>query len=78
MEINARDARQRFSELLDLAESGEAIIVTRHGKPAVRLVAERAGRVRQPLPDLTEFRDSIAMDGSLTRTLLDERRDERD
>jgi len=39
MEINARDARQRFSELLDLAESGEEVVVTRHGKPAVRPVA---------------------------------------
>lgn len=77
MEINARDARQRFSELLDLAESGEEIIVTRHGKPAVRLVAERPVPARQPLPDLTEFRSSVVMDGSLTETLLEERRDER-
>ena len=77
MEINARDARQRFSELLDLAESGEEIVVTRHGKPAVRLVAERAASDRQPLPDLTEFRSSIGMSGSLTDTLLEERRDER-
>jgi len=77
MEINARDARQRFSELLDLAESGEEVVVTRHGKPAVRLVAERPVAVHQPLPDLTEFRSSVLMDGSLTETLLEERRDER-
>jgi len=29
------------STLLDLAESGEEVVVTRHGKSAVRLVAER-------------------------------------
>ena len=28
MEINAREARQRFSELLDLAARGEKLIVT--------------------------------------------------
>ena len=31
MEINAREARQRFSELLALAEQGETVIVTRLG-----------------------------------------------
>lgn len=77
MEINARDARQRFSELLDLAESGEEIVVTRHGKPAVRLVAERTGFSRQQLPDLDSFRTSIEMDGSLTEILLEERENDR-
>ena len=77
MRISARDARQRFSELLDRAESGEEIVITRRGKPAVRLVAERAERVRRPLPDLSDFRASVTMSGSLTETLLDERRSER-
>ena len=39
MEINVREARQRFSELLDLAERGENVIIIRRGKPSVRLVA---------------------------------------
>ena len=78
MQINARDARQRFSELLDRAESGEEIVVTRRGRPAVCLVAEGAERARRPLPDLSDFRASITMKGSLTETVLAERRDERD
>lgn len=73
MEINAREARRRFSELLALAEQGETIIVTRRGKPAVRLVAERLFKPTQPLPDLTEFRASLNVRDSLTSTLLDER-----
>lgn len=73
MEINAREARQRFSELLTLAERGEIVIVTRRGKPSVRLVAEQQFKSKQPLPDLTEFRASINVGGSLTTTLLDER-----
>ena len=50
MEVSARDARRRFSERPDLGKSGEEIIVTQHGKPAVRLVAERDRRARRPLP----------------------------
>ena len=73
MEINAREARQRFSELLDLAERGENVIVTRRGKPAVRLVAEQQVEATQPLPDLTAFRASITVRESLTDTLLEER-----
>lgn len=73
MEINAREARQRFSELLDRAARGENVIVTRRGKPSVRLVAEPRLRSNQPLPDLTEFRASIKVCDSLTTTLLNER-----
>lgn len=73
MEINVREARQRFSELLDLAARGETVIVTRRGKPSVRLVAEQPFRSDQPLPDLTEFRASIKVRESLTTALLDER-----
>ncbi len=73
MEINAREARQRFSELLTLAERGETVIVTRRGKPSVRLVAEQRFKTEQPLPDLAEFRASISVQDSLTATLLDER-----
>jgi prevent-host-death family protein len=73
MEINAREARRRFSELLKLAECGETVIVTRRGKASVRLVAEQNLRAKQPLPDLTEFRASINPCDSLTATLLEER-----
>ena len=37
MNINAKDAKNRFSELLNLAESGETVVVTRHGKPVATL-----------------------------------------
>ena len=77
MEINAREARQRFSELLTLAERGETVIVTRRGKPAVRLVADQKFNAQQPLPDLTEFRATIKVRGSLTEAVLDERDESR-
>jgi prevent-host-death family protein len=34
----AFEAKNKLSELLDLAEQGEEIIITRHGKEAARLV----------------------------------------
>ena len=36
--INLYDAKNRFSKLVDAAESGEVIIIARNGKPAVKLV----------------------------------------
>jgi|GEM_PF-7132329 len=44
MEINVHDALPRLSELLDLAEAGEEVVVTRNGKRAVRPVAGRRAR----------------------------------
>jgi prevent-host-death family protein len=77
MEINVREARQRFSELLTLAERGETVIITRRGKQCVRLVAEHRFSSRQPLPDLKEFRASINVHDALTTTLLKERENAR-
>ena len=37
-EVGAFEAKNKLSELLDLAEQGEEIIITRHGKEAARLV----------------------------------------
>lgn len=77
MEINAKEARQRFSELLDRAERGEEILITRRGQTVVRLVAARKDRPRSPLPDLTALRSSIKVQGSLTNALLKDREDAR-
>lgn len=38
------DAKARRSELIDRVEAGEAISITRRGKPVVRLVAEEQPR----------------------------------
>lgn len=37
MKVSVFDARNRFSELIDAAERGEEVIVTRRGRPVVRL-----------------------------------------
>jgi prevent-host-death family protein len=37
-EFGAFEAKNKLSELLDLAEAGEEIVITRHGKEVARLV----------------------------------------
>ena len=36
--VSAREAKQRFSEILGRAARGESVVITRHGEPVVRLI----------------------------------------
>jgi prevent-host-death family protein len=75
--LSVKEVRERLSEVLAAAESGTTTVVTRYGKP-VATISPTAKR-RPRLPDLTAFRRSIKIRGkSLTQTLLDMRREERD
>ena len=42
--IGVYDARAKFSELIERAAGGEEVVITRRGKPIVKLVAARLGR----------------------------------
>lgn len=42
--VGAFEAKTKLSELLDRVEQGEEIVITRHGKPAARLVPATAQR----------------------------------
>ena len=46
--VNIYDAKTRFSQLVDKAAAGEDVVISRHGKPLVRLtqLAESTRRVR--------------------------------
>ena len=39
MRISVTDAKAQLTELVRRAESGDEVVLTRHGHPAVRLVA---------------------------------------
>ena len=45
-EVGAFEAKNKLSELLDLAERGEEIVITRHGKEVARLMPPK-GRPRR-------------------------------
>jgi prevent-host-death family protein len=38
MEAAIADVKKRLCELVDLVQGGETVIITRHGKPAARIV----------------------------------------
>ena len=52
MEISVTDAKAQLTELVRRAEAGDEIILTRHGKAAVRFVAMKA-------PPNSEFKRSL-------------------
>lgn len=45
MEISVTDAKAQLTELVRRAEAGEEVVLTRHGHPAVRLVAVNKRRL---------------------------------
>lgn len=77
MRVTAKEARDRFSEILNRAARGEEIVVIRRGRAVARLAS--AGPKKRPqLPDLREFRASIHVRGpSLTETMAKEREETR-
>ena len=66
--IGIKQARQELPDLIDRAEAGEEVIITRQGKPVAKLVA--APKTRKPLPSLTEFRKDIGRVGTPAAQLL--------
>jgi len=69
-EVQASVAKTHFSQLLDEVESGQTIVILRHGKPVARIVPdpeERMRRHREALDNLKKLGDEIrARNGGLT------------
>ncbi len=60
--INAKQARKQLGELIDAAEGGETIVITRRGRKVAELGPVRT-RARRKLPDLAAFRASVGIMG---------------
>jgi prevent-host-death family protein len=41
MQLNVHEAKTRLSQLLELVEEGETIVIARHGQPVAELVPAR-------------------------------------
>lgn len=54
--VNVQETKTRLSQLLELVESGEEVVITRYGKPIARLV-----RIGEPAPERKSgtWRDSM-------------------
>jgi prevent-host-death family protein len=60
VEVGTYEAKARLSELLDRVEAGETVVITRHGRPVSRLMAEpavRRARVRASIEQMLEERN---------------------
>lgn len=77
--IGAFEAKNKLGALLDLVEQGEEITITRHGKPAARLVAptanqDRTAIARAAAERIRERRKGVTLGGISIRELIDDGR----
>jgi prevent-host-death family protein len=57
LQVTVAEAKAQLSSLLDAVEAGEAVVITRRGKPIAELVP-RCG-VRDLLPQLAALREGL-------------------
>ncbi|HEU5018749.1 MAG TPA: type II toxin-antitoxin system prevent-host-death family antitoxin [Pseudolabrys sp.] len=72
--VSLVEAKAHLSELLDRVEAGEAVVITRHGRPVANLspVTPR----KQPLRSLAAFRARMPKLREPSAELIREMRDE--
>lgn len=77
-EIEAYEAESTFDSLLDLVETGEEVVITRHGKRVARLVADSGGRdeeaTRRAMEAIREMRKGATLGGLRIKDLINEGR----
>ena len=77
-EIGAFEAKNKLAELLDLAEKGEEIIITRHGKQVARLgpVQKPFDReaARRAVATIKEMRKGHSIDDKTIKEYINEGR----
>ena len=75
--IGAFEAKNRLSELLDAAENGEEVVITKHGRPVAKLVpvddVDRA-KVRETIEWFKDFRKKHPLRGLKIKELINEGR----
>ncbi len=52
MKIGVYEAKAHLSELIDKAEAGEEVVITRHGRPVAKLIGAAAKPERRKLGQL--------------------------
>jgi prevent-host-death family protein len=70
------DAKAQLSKLIDRVESGEEIVITRHGRAVARVTAIEQPKKPLDLEGLAEFRKTIPPWSKPSAQLVREMRDE--
>ena len=79
-QFSLTEAKARLSELLDIVERGEEVLILRHGKPVARMARERErsaeveARRQAALKGLRHFPRAALEPGETIRDLIDEGR----
>ncbi|HEY1638817.1 MAG TPA: type II toxin-antitoxin system prevent-host-death family antitoxin [Rhizomicrobium sp.] len=58
-DVSIAEAKAHFSELVERAEAGETVRITRRGKPVARLVPPESKKRRLKLQEMRELTDSM-------------------
>ena len=61
MKVSITEAKARFSELVIAAQSGERVVITRHGRPVVEMTRAVAGRGGIDFKKLDELRREMGI-----------------
>jgi prevent-host-death family protein len=72
--VTVVEAKAHLSELLDKVEGGQEVVITRHGRPVVRLSA--VVKPKKPIRSLAEFRKRMPRLRKSSVTVLREMRDD--
>lgn len=72
--VSLAQAKAKLSEILNRVESGEEVVVTRHGRPIACISAVRTPK--KPLKSLAAFRATMPRWSKPSASLLREMRDE--
>ena len=66
-EIGAFEAKNKLGSLLDRVESGEEIVITRHGKPVARLIPIESGCAEL----IASLKGKVKVTGDISSTGID-------
>ena len=75
--IGAFEAKTHLGELLDRAERGESITITRHGKPVAQLIPVAASEKRdraEVIREMLNFGKGRKLKGASIKEMIDEGR----
>ncbi|MGH8203134.1 MAG: type II toxin-antitoxin system Phd/YefM family antitoxin [Steroidobacteraceae bacterium] len=75
--IGAFEAKNRLSELLEAAENGEEIMITKHGRAVAKLVPVKEfdrAKAREAAEWLKKFRETHSLGGLKIKDLINEGR----
>ena len=73
--MSLAQAKAHLSELLNTVESGEEVVITRHGRPVARVLPASTIKQMLPLQHLAQLRQQVPARQGSSAALLRELRD---